>query len=286
MLKTNQFSNTLFFFLRISRVFRVPVASPGQSVKKFIWVMIFGLTCIGFILLFNPFDIAEYAYLLKIKLLLILQGLVFSLSIIFMDWVIPSLIPQIFKKWTVWKALLWYMLVVTFSSFVNFLYKSYWNDFSDLELVEFFNVMYSTSVIGIPIAMIFWSVYLFFEKGQITKLIESKDFLIKMKNDQDFKIDLNNILYINSNDNYVNIHYLQNQTKQKAIFRTTLKHLEYQIVHPLSPIVRCHRKFLINKNQFNVEKASSRSMILTLKDFEDRIKVSSKYVNSIKRILS
>ncbi len=286
MLKIHPSYNIIGLFSNILRFLRYPFPPPSRSLKKFISIIIFGLSCTGFIILFNPFDIAEYAHLFKIKMILILQGLVFSFSIIFMDLVMPIIIPYIFKKWNVWKALLWYSLIIIFSSFINFLYKSYWNDFYDFKLDEFFNVLYSTSVIGIPIALVFLGVYRFFNKGQIPKLIDNNDSLIKMENDQDFKIDLNSILYISSNDNYVNIHYLKNGAKQKAIFRTTLKSIEKQIVYPFSPILRCHRQFLINKEHFEIEKASSRSITLSLKIYTDKVGVSSKYVQLIKKELA
>ncbi|GAB5408298.1 MAG: hypothetical protein BalsKO_06630 [Balneolaceae bacterium] len=236
-------------------------------------------------MLYNPFDIAKYAYLLKIKIVMITQGLVFSLSIIFIEWLSPLLNSRFFKKWSIGKAILWYGLVFIFSSFINFIYKSYWNNFIDLNFVEFINVIYSTAIICIPISVLFISAYHFFNRREISKLIENKDISIKMEREESFEIDLNNILYISSNDNYVNIYYLQNHTKKKAMFRSTLKAVEEQIVFPFSPIVRCHRQFLINKHQFNIEKATSRSMTLSLKKFDDKVSVSSTYVEPLKKEL-
>ncbi|MEM1259972.1 MAG: hypothetical protein AAGH81_15695 [Bacteroidota bacterium] len=105
-----------------------------------------------FILLYNPFEIAEQAGELSINILLLTTGLVFALSIIFMEWTIPWLFPSLFKKWSFGKALFWYTLVFLFAGTINFIYKSYLGGFSEFTIQEWIFVLARTLAISGTVA--------------------------------------------------------------------------------------------------------------------------------------
>ena len=100
---------------------------------------------------------------------------------------------------------------------------------------------------------------------------------------KNIKFNLSHLLFLSSDDNYVEIHFLDKDVRKKLIVRSSLKHLKEQLINPISPIQQCHRQYLINIKMFSIVYSSSRSLKLQLKKFDDIIPVSAPYVKSIKR---
>ena len=264
-----------------------PLQPPKRTVKKFIAIMILGLSGSMFIFVYNPFGIADQKGPAYINFLLFSLGIVFALSIVFMEFVVSRLFSKFFKYWTVGKAILWYGCVLLFAGAINFLYKNILGGFSEFSMNEFLFVMLRTFAISFTLIFVIIGIYQFFNRKQLSNMIVSeKNFEISTSDGKTVKLNLDNLLYIVSDDNYVDVHYLtKDHTRDKLILRSSLKNIETQIVNPISPISRCHRKYLINTAYFAIQKATSRSMTLILKEYDDTIPVSSQHVKSIKRTL-
>lgn len=58
------------------------------------------------------------------------------------------------------------------------------------------------------------------------------------------------LLYIESSDNYVWIHYTVNEKLKKYLLRNTLKNLEKELENTM--VTRCHRSFLVNLERVKV----------------------------------
>jgi len=254
--------------------------------KKLLWIVGLGLGGSLFILLYNPFEIANQAgeSVLNVVLLFSL-GIIFSLAIIFMEWVIPSFLPKMFQKWNFGKAIAWYTLVILFTGAVIFFYKSYLGGFRDFTVVEFFLVLLRILVISITVAFFIVGAFQILNRRKLSLISSGESFQITSSDGKTIKIDLSDILFVSSDDNYVDIHYLEGSAREKLILRSSLKNIEEQVVNPLSPIIRCHRQFLINVNRFEIKKANSRSMTLSAKNQSDEIPVSSRFVESVKKRL-
>ncbi|MFD2589161.1 LytTR family transcriptional regulator DNA-binding domain-containing protein [Croceitalea marina] len=98
-------------------------------------------------------------------------------------------------------------------------------------------------------------------------------------------MDISEVMYIVSDDNYVDVHLEIKGSREKKVLRSSLKNIESQIVNPFSPIYRCHRKYLINIQYFKVKEINSRSMTISLQRYHDEIPVSKKYAEHINTIL-
>ena len=75
---------------------------------------------------------------------------------------------------------------------------------------------------------------------------EKRDRIISIKTDtkEELTINLNNLLYIEAQENYSKVVWTDNDKLIERLLRVTLKHLEEQIID--STIVRCHRSYIIN----------------------------------------
>ena len=86
---------------------------------------------------------------------------------------------------------------------------------------------------------------------QVTKLKDEHENIsidFSSTNDNE-KISLlvSQVVFINSADNYVEIHYKTEDKFKKKLLRNTLKNIVAQL-KPYSVFVRCHRKYIVNSN--------------------------------------
>lgn len=267
------------------RYFETPFPRPNNNRTNVFWVFLIGVLCSVFILIFKPFNIENTSGALYQDLILFSLGILFSLSIYAWDFVIPGLFPKPFKKWTLGRAIVWYSLMMLFVGALMFLYKSYLGGFSDFTFKEYLFVCGRVFLISITVSFFVLGLISYLRKSNISSLASNESCFLKAPNDRTIQLYFNEILYIESDDNYVDIHLLKNGERSKEVFRSSLKNVEDQLVYAISPIYRCHRKYLINFKYFEVVDSSSRSMTIRLKDGETSIPVSKQYVPQISQLL-
>jgi TolB-like protein len=75
---------------------------------------------------------------------------------------------------------------------------------------------------------------------------EKKDHIMDLKSDtrEVLRINLKKLLYVEAQENYSRIVWLENEKVKERLLRVTLKNIESQIVG--GNIVRCHRSYIIN----------------------------------------
>ena len=199
-----------------------------------------------FILLYKPFGISSPEDPWYVDLIVLSLGLLFILTILFFEWLIPSIFPRFFQKWNLGKAIIWYSIVILFIGAVNFFYKSYLGGFADFTWIEFFNVLGRVMVIAVTVSFFILGIWNYLNQRKLSMTTLNEEYVVSSQTGQTLRLKLADILYITSDDNYVDIHYVENGARKKTLFRSSLKNVESQIVHRLSPIRRCHRQFLIN----------------------------------------
>jgi adenylate cyclase len=77
---------------------------------------------------------------------------------------------------------------------------------------------------------------------------EKKDRIVSIKADtkEELEINLNNLLYIEAQENYSKVVWIDDDKPKEKLLRVTLKNIENQITD--KNILRCHRSFIINAN--------------------------------------
>ena len=218
-----------------------PFPRPEKSRKNLFWLILTGLSCSLFIILYEPFGIKNVHGQWYYNFFIFGLGLLFILSVLLLEWSIPSLSPSFFQKWTLGKAILWYTSVILFIGAVNFFYKSYMGGFRDFTLMEYFFVVGRIVVITITVSFFILGIYPFFNRKKISLLTQKEEYVINAPGGKSIRLNPKDVLYIQSDDNYVDIHLLEEGARKKVLFRSSLKNIESQLVHPLSPIYRCHR---------------------------------------------
>jgi len=84
------------------------------------------------------------------------------------------------------------------------------------------------------------------------------------------------LLYIESSDNYISIKYLQNDQHKSILIRNTLKNLEKEFENSL--LLRCHRSYMVNVKRVSMVKKEGHNLKLLLSSPEnEKIPVSRGY---------
>ena len=115
------------------------------------------------------------------------------------------------------------------------------------------------------------------QNEKTNSLVYLFDYNLSLK----LSIDENDILYIESQDNYVQIHYLLGGTPRHYLLRCRTYDVERQLAG--TPLVRCHRSYLVNVNhihQFTQERGKP-YVIIRAHESLHRIPVSKTYYKAL-----
>lgn len=97
------------------------------------------------------------------------------------------------------------------------------------------------------------------------------------------ELDIDRLLYVESDANYLNVVYL-GDTIQSETLRLTLKQFE-ETVAPYPEIVRCHRAYLVNLNNVSYLEGYSSKGELYFTEYKGSIPVSKTYLEDISGLL-
>lgn len=229
-----------------------------------------------FLTVFQPFGLNLLRSEHK-TLILLGYGLVTFLLLLFNLFLIPAIFKQSFKaeNWKVWKQILWLMYIVLSISVGNYLYSVLvsivsWAGFRGLLLF----VLFTFPIALIPIvAITFITQNIYLKKhlklsGEINDQINDRQEVEKDKQsielssgNQSFQFILSDIVFLESDGNYVNVNYLENGVIKSQLIRNTLKNVS-EIIDS-SYFFKCHRAFLVNLNK--IEKVSGNSHGISIK---------------------
>ncbi|NNF33708.1 MAG: LytTR family transcriptional regulator [Saprospiraceae bacterium] len=267
------------------KIFYTPFPRPERNLRNVLWLglMAFGATL--FIIIFKPYDIENRSGIWYFNLVIVCLGIIFYLSIYFMEFIVPRIIPFIFRKWTFGKAVLWYTWLILFVGAVMFLSKSYFAGFRDFTWTEYLLVLGRLLGIGITVSFFVLGMFSYFNRKNFSLLASQENYTVNSPDAKPINLNLSEVMYMVSDDNYVDIHLEKEGVRDKLVFRSSLKNIEDQIVNPLTPIYRCHRRYLINITYFMLKSNTSRKTSIQLINYEDEVPVSKKYVENIVNLL-
>lgn len=267
--------------------------------KKFLYPFVVGMALFVFVFLwvFEPFGLENLPDDEKLPVIGI-----YSVAALALSGVQFLLIqPLVFRKYKVYNTFLWLMFHLVLTGLMNAFINSYlWND----GYITFYYILYFQGVVlavGIlPIAFFItlhyaWLMHHRAEKAlavntRIAERPEEPHALqktvveLKASNGKTaIECDLNQLMVLQSADNYVEIHYLQNETIQRELIRNTLTNIEKQLSN-FENLFRCHKSFIVNKNFVRNLTGNAAGYKLHLKKGNYEIPVSRSLNSKIKTI--
>lgn len=211
------------------------------------------------------------------------------------------------ETWTVWKEIVGLMFVICFIALGNLCYGNFIK-ISHFNLQELSLTLVATFLLAIfPITanvLLKYNRFVTLNKKD-AELMEAEvlDFqnrvevgnpvkeniekpknevlILIAENDKD-KIELKpeELLYIESADNYSNVVFYRNNKINKQLLRGSLKRIESQITFPF--IIRCHRSYIVNLKLINHIKGNAQGYRIEFKNnLSDTIPVSRNYSKAL-----
>jgi hypothetical protein len=226
----------------------------------------------------------------------ILIGLGCFFPLMLANWLVPKLLPSIYdeERWTIGKHIL-QTLVVMFCitcfnqlalSLVNLLRPSFWVMYAYVTMIGFFPI-----TLGLLVAerrrLKRNMAHAQTANQQLDKLHQPQPVtempevvsLSSENGKEQLNLLPNQLIYIESMGNYVEVHWLNMMFPQKTVLRNTLKDLEAALQqHP--QFLRCHRAFIINLKAVSRTEGNARGYQLTISGSEREIPVSRSYLDA------
>lgn len=247
-----------------------------------------------FFIFFQPFGVNNYQNELSISGQWLLEMCSFGLPI-FLGIIIGEFIlqPTFRAKESLLKTILLFIVEFLIVGSLSFIHYNLLGNFHDFHIKSLLlHIINISAVIIFPfLATIFIYRYIWLRK-KYNKLSQLSTESTKIKNlilfDGSYKNDKiallpEQILFINSQDNYACIHYLEKGELIRHMIRSTLSRIEHSIQSQL--LIRCHRSYIINLSQIESYKKEKNRRNLKLKHYNKSIPVSKKKIHMIDRLL-
>jgi len=97
------------------------------------------------------------------------------------------------------------------------------------------------------------------------------------------ELDLKDLLFMQSADNYIDVYYLEGDVIRHRLLRSTLSAIEKKLDHP--GMVRCHRSYIVNLMHINSNRRHMNSLKLEHNEKKFTIPISRKYKEHVYSVL-
>ena len=250
--------------------------------KRSWWLLIIvtGIYVILFMNLYLPFNVDRWYQNETIPLFIILSsfGLIGMVVLMVSQLVIREILK--IRAVKMYGIMLWFLVeLVLLTVTMYFIYGTTNLQGQDLLNEVFLAFKYTALVIIIPYAGVLFYLHTTQKGENIDTLLNASNHLVNIldeNNELHIAIDLDQLLFIKSADNYVAVYFFKDGKVRKELVRTTLKRLETELDE--FPIRRCHRSYMVNINKISVSMKSNQGLSLALKDYSDEtIPVSKNY---------
>jgi len=274
----------------IKRILNQPFQILNNKKDRLLLIFIVFVFSLIFLNVFKPFNIHRWFSDSPLVQFLRLSsyGIIVSLVYLFTQFPLRKVLKQ--ETFTLKTYILWLFIEIALISLVYiFLYGNpkgnFINDF-------IFSIEYTILGIFLPYSFALLIIYYKNQRKEIQLLqnkinqpAENKLLTFKDENEKiKFSVLLQDLLYLESTDNYVSVFYILENKIQRKLVRNTMKNLEEKLKQ--KSIVRCHRSFMVNTVNIELVQRTGKNIHLKLKHVKDFIPVSQKYSSRFLAFLS
>ena len=268
------------------------VTDKSTITSQVMFVSIFALV---FINIYSPFNASSWFEVGRIEFFFYSSAFIlFGMLIIVVSKLIFFLIARR-RKFTYLLFGIWHVMEVLLLA-VTYLVVDLVMLNSEAELVErFTSLLFITLlVLAIPYSLSWLWISLKDKREKLeghtqdTSLEFRERKMITFRDETDklrFSIKSQDILYVESTDNYVTVHTVEKGKIKKIMLRNTMKRLEKELEGTL--IQRCHRSYMVNFENIKLVKLISTNLYIYM-DYMDeiRIPVSRTYAEHVHEFLN
>lgn len=270
-----------------------PIETISSSRDTWVFIVFVSVFVTLFLLVFQPFGVNNYDPTHRISQVFLFSiigfGGVIGLALGIFEFLIGQLL---FKKKTLIIFFLRTLSELIFVASVIFLYYNILGNFHDWYLRSYIEFIFNVSMMSIiPIYII-----LLYIKNRKTKqafeLLELKPKValankyvsLQSSNGKDsISLTLNDLLFVEAEDNYISVTYVEKEKLKKQLLRATMKDVEKELNSDF--VIRCHRSFIVNMNKVEKVIKEGHQIKLFIPELTVPIIVSRSYVSKITELL-
>ncbi len=265
-------------------------AYPIISSNKHALVTSFWVGCFVFVFLFvfQPFELDAIA---QHKVIIIagygvITFLTTSTFLLIQRWLFSEI------GWTTWKQVIFYVLLINTIACLNFVYTKAYNPSLGLEVYRF--VFFTLSIGILPITFFSITKQIQLDRKyvghsltinkKITATISSTDqssqLQIKPTNQPTKNLDQENILFIESQGNYLCLHQMENGKITSHKTRGTITKILPKLDQKY--FFKTHRAFIVNTRQIENVTGNAQGLKLIIKGTDQEVPVARNFVRDFK----
>jgi len=247
-----------------------------------------------FLLIFQPFGISDIEYYKPI----FIAGFsgITLIVLLFSFFILPAIFKNLFDfdKWTIKRNATFIIIQFLIITVFNWVYNSTIGKGITEQHSLFYFVFITVSVGIIPT---FFLIY-FIEKNlllknqyiatKFTKNIQhrtnisenSKIKLLSQNNDETILIELNQLICIKSEGNYLKVFFLKENIIKSKLIRNSISKIEEQLII-FEKVKRCHRSYIVNLEKLEKMTGNARNLNLHIPNLDFTIPVSRSFPKEI-----
>lgn len=203
-----------------------------------------------------------------------------------------GLVPLVFKSRKLSVFIIRMVLELVLIAASTFLYYNVLGNFHDWHFSSFLDFIFNVGLMSvIPIGIIFLYsnyrdsriAYQELEMQPKVALREQYVMLQSYNGKEQLTLSRADLRYIEAQDNYISVHYLDKGSVKKHLLRAKIREVEDLLEDDF--IVRCHRSFIVNVHAVERVTRDGHQMKLFLSNLSDFVPVSRSYIPKIESLL-
>lgn len=231
-----------------------------KNMNTHLWITVALSVWVYLFLFFSePFDINRFTKEEKL-FLLPFYGIIAGLSYLFPLYYQKKVLGNE-NSWKIKNELLFLVIAIFLGWVFNYIFYKILvaeNEPGTYNIFHYLRWIYAPALL-IILPFIIITRYIFAKLFE-QKIIERK-ITIKGKGQHDFiQLKFDNLLFIQSSDNYIDIHYLEETSIHKKVIRGTIT----EIANNFPELLKIHRSFLINPSHFKQFKTENKKWYIDI----------------------
>jgi hypothetical protein len=260
--------------------------------RKFYLIAFSVFTAFVFLNFFEPFGLYYEGSVTKED---VFVELFIAMTLAFVVLLLSQFVIRVLFKidrFTLISLFFWFLLEAVLVASVWFIFEVLENDFTGNILTVWLENLLAYLLIMFPPYFLYIS---YIRNKDIIKNLQNENFThkpeekilldISLKDENEvvrLVLKVENLLFIQSADNYVEVNFLENGERSKVLLRNSIKKLETTFVH--TPIIRCHRSFIVNTHNIELAKKTASGFNLKLNQVSELIiPVSKSYISEFNK---
>jgi len=242
-----------------------------------------------FLLAFQPFGVNNFDPTFHIGLEFALAvsafGVVITGAVAANEFLLRPLVLSRLTRRRLFAWLAWTLLLLATVVFLFYNLLGGWHDFSFRSYLGFIRDI--SMLVSLPIAGFLFYIRHEWLKSEYVQLqaihlAPAPARLLHFSSDNgkdQVSVALDDLLYLESQDNYVAVTWVEGEARRASLIRSSLKRREESLGEPL--LVRCHRSFIVNLGRVRGCRGNRHGLKLTVEGADRPVPVSRAYTETL-----